>query len=132
MCGGVGPSGFPIEKSMMSSPALPRRLLEIADDVEDVRRKPLDAWELHDGARQARLIGDHAPTVKPRRRRGRRQTPPSQVVGIRILHLARRRARDRLAVVARDDPQRHVDAGGDARRREHVAVLDDVQRRARP
>ena len=33
-----------------------------------------------------------------------------------------------LAVQTRHDAQRHVDAGRDARRREDVAVLDDVQR----
>ena len=47
MCGGVGPSGLPIAEVDDVLAGAPRRLLQVADDVEDVRREPLDAWELH-------------------------------------------------------------------------------------
>src|SRR5262249_24012148 len=45
MCGGVGMSGLPMPRSMMSSPRA-RLGLQVVDDREHVRRKPLDSVEL--------------------------------------------------------------------------------------
>jgi sulfofructose kinase len=60
----------------------------------------------------------------------RRHRHPARVgLGIRVFHVARGRARDRLAAMARHQPQRHVDAGGDARRGEYLAMLDHLRLR---
>src|SRR4051812_34566579 len=51
---------------------------------------------------------------------------PAVVIRVRILHSPRRRTRDRLAAIARYQVQSQIDAGGNAGRRDQVAVRDDV------
>src|SRR4029434_937133 len=41
------PVGIPHREVDDVLSGVPRRLLEIADDVEDIRREPLYAWEIH-------------------------------------------------------------------------------------
>src|SRR5262249_7201421 len=126
MCGGVGPSGLPMDRSMMSSPA---RLAACLRSPTTLKTYGGSRLMRGNSMRRPRMRGHRGSCAAVQRgvvRAARTARPPRWsdpalvVLGVRVLHVARRRPRHVLAVVASDHAKRQIDAGGDAGRREEV------------